>query len=92
MAVVTWSNLILSLVATQLVRVIYTIVHRLVFSPLASVPGPRLAALTSWYECYYDVFKPGQYVFKIKQLHEEYGTSRRAPAFIYGLPPKVFSV
>ena len=49
------------------------IIYRLFLSPLASIPGPRLAALTSWYEFYYDVIKPGQYVFKIKDLHEEYG-------------------
>ncbi|PSR76355.1 cytochrome P450 [Coniella lustricola] len=46
--------------------------YRLLISPLASIPGPRLAALTFWYECYYDVFRPGQYVFKIKELHHKY--------------------
>ena len=48
-------------------------VRRLFFTNLAHIPGPRLAALTSWYEFYYDVVKPGQYVWKIKELHAEYG-------------------
>ena len=72
---VTLSNLFLALAVAQLVRILYTLFSRSFLSPLANIPGSRLAALTSWYECYYDVFKPGQYVFKIKQLHEKYGMS-----------------
>lgn len=48
--------------------------YRLYLSPLATIPGPKLAALTSWYELYYDVILPGRYVFKIKDLHSQYGT------------------
>ncbi|KAF4312017.1 hypothetical protein GTA08_BOTSDO12161 [Botryosphaeria dothidea] len=48
-------------------------VYRLYLSPLASFPGPRLAALTPWYEYYYDGIKGGQYTFKLKELHQQYG-------------------
>jgi hypothetical protein len=48
-------------------------VRRLFLHPLAHIPGPRLAALTWWYEFYFDVIQPGQYVFKIQQLHKQYG-------------------
>jgi hypothetical protein len=51
----------------------YFIAHRLIFHPLANVPGPRLAALTYLYEFYYDGLKQGQYVFRIDELHREYG-------------------
>lgn len=53
------------------------VVYRLYLSPLAKFPGPKLAALTSWYEIYYNIFKKGggQYIFKIKQMHEQYGGS-----------------
>jgi hypothetical protein len=53
-------------------------IYRLYFSPIARFPGPRLAALTLWYEFYYDVIKKGSYIWKIKELHEQYGTQSRA--------------
>lgn len=55
------------------ILVIVTVLHRLYWSSLAKVPGPKLAAITSWYEIYYDVFKEGTYIWKIKEMHEQYG-------------------
>ncbi|KAJ4398691.1 hypothetical protein N0V85_006217 [Neurospora sp. IMI 360204] len=52
---------------------LYIAIYRLYLSPLASIPGPRLAALTQWYEFYYDVILHGQYTFKIIELHKQYG-------------------
>ncbi|KAI9664637.1 MAG: hypothetical protein M1821_006083 [Bathelium mastoideum] len=43
------------------------------FSPLAKVPGPKLAALTYWYEIYYDVWLEGQYFRQIAEMHKKYG-------------------
>ncbi|KAJ6160568.1 cytochrome P450, partial [Penicillium chermesinum] len=54
--------------------VVIEAIRRLFFHPLSHVPGPRLAALTWWYEFYYDVVLPGKYIFKIQELHSEYGT------------------
>ena len=51
-------------------------IYRLWFSPLSKFPGPRLAAITRYYEFYYDVWKDGQYTFKISKLHEVYGKTR----------------
>ena len=48
-------------------------IYRLYISPLAKFPGPKLAALTLWYEFYYDVVKRGRYTWKIAELHERYG-------------------
>lgn len=48
-------------------------IHRLYLCPIAKFPGPKLAALTLWYEFYHDVVRGGQYVFKIDELHEQYG-------------------
>ncbi|KAI1281075.1 putative cytochrome P450 [Xylaria sp. FL0933] len=49
------------------------LIYRLFFHPLASFPGPKLAAATVWYEFYYDGIRRGQYTFKIQEMHEKYG-------------------
>ncbi len=66
-------QLFVSLVYILLTYLISTAVYRLYFSPLANFPGPKLAALTLWYEYYYDVVQRGKYTWKIAELHEEYG-------------------
>lgn len=50
-------------------------IHRLYLSPIAGFPGPKLAALTYWYETYYDIFRKGKYVFEIEDMHRKYGES-----------------
>jgi hypothetical protein len=48
-------------------------VYRLYFSPIARFPGPKLAALTQWYEIYWNVYKTGQFTFHLQDLHDRYG-------------------
>ncbi|KAH6693344.1 putative cytochrome P450 [Leptodontidium sp. MPI-SDFR-AT-0119] len=48
-------------------------VYRLYLSPISKFPGPKLAAVTLWYEFYYDVIKTGTYMAEIKKMHEKYG-------------------
>jgi hypothetical protein len=48
-------------------------VYRLYLSPLAKFPGPKLAALTGWYEAYYDCIKEGSFWIQIEQFHKQYG-------------------
>ena len=55
--------------------------YRLYLSPVASIPGPILAALTFWYEFYYDVVLHGRYGWKIAELHEQYGPIIRINPF-----------
>lgn len=49
--------------------------YRLLLHPLAKFPGPRLAAITRYFEGYYDLVQNGQYTFKIREMHKEYGMS-----------------
>ncbi|KFY49221.1 hypothetical protein V496_10164 [Pseudogymnoascus sp. VKM F-4515 (FW-2607)] len=56
-----------------LVYVVAQAIHRLYFSPIAKFPGPKLAAVSFWYEFYYDVVQGGQYTFEIGRMHEKYG-------------------
>jgi hypothetical protein len=48
-------------------------IYRLYLSPLAKFPGPKLAALSKYYEFYYEVVKRGQFTFHIQELHKKYG-------------------
>ena len=59
--------------AAWILYLVWLAVSRLYLSPLAKFPGPKLAALSRWYEAYYEIIKGGQYTFKIDQLHDAYG-------------------
>ncbi|CDM33000.1 Cytochrome P450 [Penicillium roqueforti FM164] len=49
------------------------VIYRLYFHPLSKFPGPKLAALTSLYEFYYNVVLGGRYLWEIERMHEKYG-------------------
>jgi hypothetical protein len=49
------------------------IVYRLYLHPLAKFPGPRIAAVTSFYEGYFEIVQKGQYSKHISKLHDQYG-------------------
>jgi hypothetical protein len=50
-------------------------VYDLVFHPLRKFPGPKRAAIGSFYEFYYDVIKDGTYLWEIEKMHQIYGRS-----------------
>ena len=56
--------------------IVATTLYRLYISPLSRFPGPRLAALTSWYEFYHDCLKRGRFTWEIKRMHDQYGQLR----------------
>lgn len=67
--------LLAALTAFFVVYLISVAIHRLYFHPLAKFPGPKLAALTGWYETYFDVLAGiGLYIWEIEKMHEKYGT------------------
>lgn len=49
-------------------------IYRLYLYPISSFPGPCLAALTFWYEFYYDVIRRGPYTWEIEKMHKKYGS------------------
>lgn len=61
--------IVLSYLCFYFVRALYYVY----FHPLSRFPGPKLAAATLWYEFYYDCYLRGQYTWKIKKLHDQYG-------------------
>lgn len=67
-------------------------IKRLYLSPIAHIPGPKLAALTQWYESYYDIWLGGQYTFRILEMHREYGPIVRiSPWEVHIGDPEFFS-
>ena len=48
-------------------------VYRVTFHPLATFPGPRLAALTSLYGAFYDLHPDRSYCKQLPALHDKYG-------------------
>lgn len=54
---------------------------RLVFHPLRKIPGPKLAALTGWWEFYFDVIDNGTLVKNLPQLHQKYSKSTCSVSF-----------
>ena len=63
--------------AIFLIYALITVIHRLYFSPLADFPGPKIAALTGWYEFYFDIVKRGKYIYEIEKMHHKYGNNKK---------------
>ncbi|KAI7715746.1 hypothetical protein KC353_g5858, partial [Hortaea werneckii] len=61
--------------AALLFYLITLAVYRLYLCPLAKskIPGPRLGALTKFYEAWYEIVQRGRFAFKIDDLHEHHG-------------------
>ena len=52
--------------------VVYLATFRLYLRPMANFPGSKLAALSLWYEFYYDIVLGSQYIKEIIRMHDEY--------------------
>lgn len=49
-------------------------IYRVYFHPISHIPGPKLAAITYWYQSYYDLWPhSGRFLWKTAELHEQYG-------------------
>ncbi|CAG8024629.1 unnamed protein product [Penicillium salamii] len=72
---------ILALSAAGVLYAGWLAISRLWLSPLARFPGPKLAALTMWYEFYFDSLMGGQYTFQIAEMHRKYGPIVRISPF-----------
>lgn len=70
---ITLSNLAAAGLTAVVIYVTAVVWYRLQLHPLSHIPGPKLAAMTWLYEIYHDMILPGQYVFKIQELHKQYG-------------------
>lgn len=71
----SWQTLATSLI----VYLACVVSYRLLLHPLAKFPGPKLAAVTRYYEGYHDVLRNGQYIFRIAEMHKQYGMATYLP-------------
>lgn len=49
--------------------------YNVYFHPLAKVPGPKLAAVTSLYKTYFNATDGSKFYLQIAKLHEQFGLS-----------------
>lgn len=82
MALVSSANLLALLFSLFLTSIASVVTYRLFFHPLSKVPGPKLAAISRIYDFYYDCILGGKFVFKIEELHKEYGKVNHHPVFV----------
>jgi hypothetical protein len=71
---VSRSTIVWSFVTVSVIYVILRCVYNLYFHPLRKIPGPKMAAMCSWYDFYSDIIKGGTYLWQVKKMHDEYGT------------------
>ena len=67
---------LLLLQTTGLILVLYflgLVLYRLYLHPLRRFPGPWLAAATGYYQTYYEVWRDGEFVPHVKDLHNIHG-------------------
>lgn len=69
---VTKSSLALVLVLICMAGLSFRCFYNLYLHPLRKIPGPLLAAMTSWTGSYYDVVKDGSYLFEIRKMYKQY--------------------
>ncbi|KAI0835727.1 cytochrome P450 [Hypoxylon sp. FL0890] len=62
-----------ALLAAYTVYGLLLAVYRLYLHPLAGFPGPKICAMTEWYEFYCYIVKEGQWGNEVRKMHEKYG-------------------
>ena len=73
-----WKPLLAVVVALIVIYPASTIVYNLFFHPLARFPGPKTAAVSNFWYCYW--FMGGRQPYDILELHKKYGpVVRTAP-------------
>ncbi|KAM0801931.1 cytochrome P450 [Usnea florida] len=69
----------------------FLVAQRLFFHPLRKFPGPRLAAITGWYETYHEAVLGGTFVKQYGRWHKQFGPIVRiAPNHLHVSEPEFY--
>lgn len=63
-----------SALVVAFISLAYVVALRPLLHPLRSFPGPRLARATELYAAYYELWRDGDLVTHLKELHSIYGS------------------
>ena len=86
-------RLLLIISASAVVYLLCLAIYRLFFHPLAKFPGPKYAAITHWYQFYFDVVKVGRFPWEIERMHKAYGPIVRiGPNEVHIVDPEFYHV
>ncbi|KAG7135748.1 Cytochrome monooxygenase sdnE like protein [Verticillium longisporum] len=66
-------NFVTLAVAAAVAAVVLAAWRRVYRHPLSKFPGPKWAASTLWVEFYWDVVRRGIFMWKIREMHSDYG-------------------
>ncbi|KAF8870185.1 cytochrome P450 [Infundibulicybe gibba] len=82
-----------SLVLLGALYVLTLALWRVLFHPLSKIPGPPLAAITTFYVGYFDIIKRGGMIDQLEILHKEYGrVVRIGPNQLHFNDPEAYEV
>jgi len=76
----SWTSFSITALGAWILGLATLAVYRLYLSPLSKFPGPNLAALSKWYEAYYELVRIGKFSREIDRMHDVYGKSLNSVA------------
>lgn len=79
-----WPNILHGLLVVGVISQLWKAFYRLYLHPLAHIPGPRLASVSSLYGFYYNYIHDGTYSKIFPGLHKKYGIS--TPVNLFSIP------
>jgi hypothetical protein len=69
-------------VAAVLAFFVCRAIYRITLHPLAKFPGPKLAAMSSAYQAWYDLRPGTSYIFQFAGMHEKFGEDRGLAGYL----------
>ena len=72
-SIASYASIREALISIAICLLVCVVGSRLFIHPLKSFPGPRLASVTDLYAAYYELWKDGDLVNHLDELHRVYG-------------------